>query len=142
MSVHISFWTVAEAYLIDMQYFSRISSKTHAIWAGKLILEMNEIDEAQTMSMECLLLPSDPLAGQISLTQGVIPLKVSMSYNDSKLVMKSRSFYRSEDLNAILAACSPVQEWGWLCAAKEEEARKFEQIADFLSHQKWVMILP
>ncbi|KAJ4500309.1 hypothetical protein C8R41DRAFT_481264 [Lentinula lateritia] len=121
---------------------SRISSKTHAIWAGKLILEMNEIDEAQTMSMECLLLPSDPLAGQISLTQGVIPLKVSMSYNDSKLVMKSRSFYRSEDLNAILAACSPVQEWGWLCAAKEEEARKFEQIADFLSHQKWVAFIP
>ncbi|KAJ3867956.1 hypothetical protein EV359DRAFT_61046 [Lentinula novae-zelandiae] len=119
-----------------------ISSKTHAIWAGKLILEMDEIDEAQTMSMECLLLPSDPLAGQISLTQGVIPLKVSMSYNDSKLVMKSRSFYRSEDLNAILAACSPVQEWGWLCAAKEEEARKFEQIADFLSHQKWVAFIP
>ncbi|GAW05552.1 hypothetical protein LENED_007415 [Lentinula edodes] len=121
---------------------SRISSKTNAIWAGKLILEIDEIDEAQTMSMESLLLASDPSAGQISLTQGVIPLKVSMSYNDSKLVMKSRSFYRFEDLNAILAACSPVKEWGWLCAAKEEEARKFRQIADLLSHKKWVAFIP
>ncbi|KAJ3922854.1 hypothetical protein F5877DRAFT_63743 [Lentinula edodes] len=88
---------------------SRISSKTNAIWAGKLILEIDEIDEAQTMSMESLLLASDPSAGQISLTQ---------------------------------AACSPVKEWGWLCAAKEEEARKFRQIADLLSHKKWVAFIP
>ncbi|KAJ3804535.1 hypothetical protein F5876DRAFT_70552, partial [Lentinula aff. lateritia] len=121
---------------------SRISSKMNVIWAGKLILEIDELDEAQTMSMESLLLPSDPSAGQTSLTQGVIPLKVSMSYNDSKLVMKSRSFYRFEDLNAILAACSPVQEWGWLCAAKEEDARKFGQIADLMSHHKWVAFIP
>ncbi|KAJ3880040.1 hypothetical protein F5051DRAFT_502134 [Lentinula edodes] len=88
---------------------SRISSKTNAIWAGELILEIDEVDEAQTMSMESLLLASDPSAGQISLTQ---------------------------------AACSPVQEWGWLCAAKEEEARKFGQIADLLSHKKWVAFIP
>ncbi|KAJ3733783.1 hypothetical protein DFJ43DRAFT_194410 [Lentinula guzmanii] len=88
-----------------------------------------------------LLFPSMP-TGQVLLQQGVMPLKVAMSYNKSKLIMKSRSFYGLEDLDSILAACSPAQDWGCLCAAQEQETSKLRKVTELLSRQKWVSFVP
>ncbi|KAJ3927442.1 MAG: hypothetical protein NXY57DRAFT_1106396 [Lentinula lateritia] len=120
----------------------RTSSKTDSIWTGKIMINVDDNNEAQTISVEGMLLPFDPSAGQIALQQGVMPLKVAMSYNDHKLSMKSRSFYRLEDLNGIVAACNPVQEWGWLDAGTEQDARKLGKVADYLSHEKLVGFVP
>ncbi|KAJ4474025.1 hypothetical protein C8J55DRAFT_133421 [Lentinula edodes] len=120
----------------------RTSSKADSIWTGKIMVNVDDNNEAQTISIEGMLLPSDPSAGQIALQQGLMPLKVAMSYNDSKLSMKSRSFYRLEDLNGIVAACNPVQEWGWLDAETEQGARKLGKVADYLSHEKLVGLVP
>ncbi|KAJ3873969.1 hypothetical protein F5051DRAFT_108541 [Lentinula edodes] len=120
----------------------RTSSTADSIWTGKIMINVDDNNEAQTISIEGMLLPSDPSAGQIALQQGVMPLKVAMSYNDSKLLMKSRSFYRLEDLNGIVAACNPVQEWGWLDAETEQGARNLGKVADFLSHEKLVGFVP
>ncbi|KAJ4474451.1 hypothetical protein J3R30DRAFT_3509183 [Lentinula aciculospora] len=117
----------------------RIPSVEDAIWTGRIILETEHKNELQTISIEGMLLPSDPPANQ---TAPVMPLKVAMAYNDSKLLMKSRSFYRLKDLDGIVAACTPVQEWGWLCAENEQDARKLRKIAGMLSHQTLVGFMP
>ncbi|KAJ3988832.1 hypothetical protein F5890DRAFT_259191 [Lentinula detonsa] len=117
------------------------SQQKHAIWAGDIILETDEADEAQMIFIQGLIFPSKP-AHQILLQQGVMPLKVAMSYNKSKLIMKSRSFYGLEDLDSILAACSPAQDWGYLCAAQEQETSKLRKVTELLSRQKWVSFVP
>ncbi|GAW05687.1 hypothetical protein LENED_007560 [Lentinula edodes] len=132
----------AEDFLQSVMSTAKTSSKADSIWTGKIMVHVDDNNEAQTISIEVMLLPSDPSAGQIALQQGVMPLKVAMSYNDSKLSMKSRSFYRSEDLNGIVAACNPVQEWGWLDAETEQDARKLGKVADYLSHEKLVGFVP
>ncbi|KAJ4000649.1 hypothetical protein F5050DRAFT_1803986 [Lentinula boryana] len=116
------------------------SQQKHAIWAGDIILETEEADEAQMIFIQGLLFPSKP--GQILLQQSVNPLKIAMSYNKSKLIMKSRSFYGLEDLDSILAACSPAQAWGCLCAAEEQEMNKLRKVTELLSRQKWVSFVP
>ncbi|KAJ3769478.1 hypothetical protein FB446DRAFT_747819 [Lentinula raphanica] len=112
-----------------------------ALWTGTIILETGGNENAQTISMEGMLLPSDPTAGR-ALRQGAMPLKVAMSYNDSKLFMKSRSFFEVDDLGGILAACNPVQEWGWLTAESEEDVRKLKKLIGFLSHERLVGLVP
>ncbi|KAJ3981477.1 hypothetical protein F5890DRAFT_1556784 [Lentinula detonsa] len=121
---------------------SRRYSSKDAIWTGKIMLETDDSNEAQPISIEGMLLPSDPSAGRIALQQGVMPLKVAMSYNDSKLLMKSRLFYKLGDLTQIVAACGPVQEWGWLAAEEEEDVHKLNKVIGFLSHEKLVGFVP
>ncbi|KAJ3725018.1 hypothetical protein DFJ43DRAFT_1089419 [Lentinula guzmanii] len=139
---------VTEAARMDNQLTSKSPSVSQpysskdAIWTGKIMLETDDNNEARPISIEGMLLPSDPSAGRIALQQGVMPLKVAMSYNDSKLLMKSRLFYKLGDLTQIVAACGPVQEWGWLAAEEEEDVHKLNKVIGFLSHEKLVGFVP
>ncbi|KAJ3997117.1 hypothetical protein F5050DRAFT_1754306 [Lentinula boryana] len=114
--------SITEAARMDNQLTSkspsvsrRYSSKD-AIWTGKIILETDDSNEAQPISIEGMLLPSDPSASRIALQQG--------------------------DLTQIVAACGPVQEWGWLAAEKEEDVHKLNKVIGFLSHEKLVGFVP
>ncbi|KAJ3765906.1 hypothetical protein FB446DRAFT_709075 [Lentinula raphanica] len=80
-----------------------------ALWTGTIILETGGNENAQTIFMEGMLLPSIPTAGRSALRQGAMPLKVanrlpqirSPSSNEPALVLSLYSWILKSDESSL-----------------------------------------